>query len=364
MKKIDRYILKSYLSTFFFCILLFTAIVVVIDISEHADDFALAKLSAWQIFTQFYLGFIPRIDALLFPLFAFISVIFFTAKMAERSEVVAILSSGVSFRRYLYPYWVGGIFLAMLLWFGYRYVVPRANEKWGNFTTKYIDSNVGDFDQGIIKENVYFRIDSTSYAALRYYNSDVKNGNNFFVEKIVNNKLVYDLRAESITWDTASKKWKLYMVSERFFTDDNKFTLKRSPDLLKEYSFKPIDLKKDDYLKDRMSTPELNDYIRMEQLRGSEEIGTLLVERYNRDAIPFSVIVLTIIGVSLSSRKVRGGSGFHLAMGIIISSLYILCSRFSVVFAMKGNFPPILAAWTPNIIFAVVAFYLYKRAPK
>ena len=364
MKKIDRYILKSYLSTFFFCILLFTAIVVVIDISEHADDFALAKLSAWQIFTQFYLGFIPRIDALLFPLFAFISVIFFTAKMAERSEVVAILSSGVSFKRYLYPYWVGGIFLAAVLWFGYRYVVPRANEKWGNFTTKYIDSNVGDFDQGTIKENVYFRLDSTSYAGIRYYNSDVKNGNNFFEEKIINNKLVYDLRAQSIVWDTTAKKWRLYNVSERFFTNDNKFTIKRTNDTLKAYSFQPIDLKKDDYLKDRMSTPELNDYIRKEQLRGSEQIGTLLVERYNRDAIPFSVIVLTIIGVSLSSRKVRGGSGFHLAMGIIISSLYILCSRFSVVFAMKGNFPPILAAWTPNIIFAGVAFYLYKRAPK
>jgi lipopolysaccharide export system permease protein len=199
---------------------------------------------------------------------------------------------------------------------------------------------------------------------MRYYNSDVKNGNNFFEEKIINNKLVYDLRAQTIIWDTATKKWRLYSVSERFFTNDNKFTVKRTNDTLKAYSFKPIDLKKDDYLKDRMSTPELNDYILKEQLRGSEQIGSLLVERYNRDAIPFSVIVLTIIGVSLSSRKVRGGSGFHLAMGIIISSLYILCSRFSVVFAMKGNFPPILAAWTPNIIFAGVAFYLYKRAPK
>jgi lipopolysaccharide export system permease protein len=364
MKKIDRYILISYLSTFFFCILLFTAIVVVIDISEHADDFSKAKLSMWQIFTQFYLGFIPRIDALLFPLFSFISVIFFTAKMADRSEVVAILSSGVSFKRYLYPYWIGGIFLALLLWVGYRYVVPRANEKWGDFTTKYIDSNVGDFDHGTVKENMYFRIDSTSYAGIRYYNSDVKNGNNFFVEKIVNNKLVYDLRAQSIVWDTAAKKWNLYNVNERFFVNDNKFTVKRSNNLLKEYSFKPIDLKKDDYLKDRMSTPELNDYIRIEQLRGSEQIGTLLVERYNRDAIPFSVIVLTIIGVSLSSRKVRGGSGFHLAMGVIISVVYILCSRLSVVFAMKGNFPPALAAWTPNIIFSGLAFYLYKRAPK
>ncbi|HTB53462.1 MAG TPA: LptF/LptG family permease [Ferruginibacter sp.] len=364
MKKIDRYILKSYLSTFFFCILLITALVVVIDISEHADDFALSKLSSWQIFTQFYLGFIPRIDALLFPLFAFISVIFFTAKMAERSEVIAILSSGVSFKRYLYPYWVGGFFLAALLWFGYRYVVPRANEKWGNFTTKYIDSNVGDFDNSTVKENTYFRIDSTSYAGIRYYNSANKSGDNFFVQKIINNKLVYDLRAQTINWDTTAKKWQLYNVAERFLLGGDKFTIKRSSSKLEEYSFKPLDLKKDDYLKDRMSTPELNEYIRMEQLRGSEQIGTLLVERYNRDAIPFSVIVLTIIGVSLSSRKVRGGSGFQLALGLIISSLYVLCSRLSIVFAMKGNFPPILAAWTPNIIFAGVAFYIYKKAPK
>ncbi|HMG82166.1 MAG TPA: LptF/LptG family permease, partial [Ferruginibacter sp.] len=217
MKKIDRYILKSYLSTFFFCILLFTAVVVVIDISEHADDFAKAKLSSWQILTQFYIGFIPRIDALLFPLFAFISVIFFTAKIAERSEVIAILSSGVSFKRFLYPYWIGGILLASVLWISYRYIVPKGNEIWGTFTTKYIDSNVGDFDQGTIKENVYFRIDSTSYAGIRYYNSDFKNGNNFFVEKIVDNRLVYDLRAQSIVWDSTTKKWRLYNAAERFF---------------------------------------------------------------------------------------------------------------------------------------------------
>ncbi len=363
MKKIDSYILKSYLTTFFFSILLFTAVVVVIDMSEHADDFVKSQLSAWQIFTQFYLGFIPRIDAMLFPLFAFISVIFFTSKMAERTEVVAILSSGISFKRYLFPYWVGGIFLASILWFGYRYVVPKANESWGNFTTKYIDSNVGDMENTTSKDHLYFRIDSNSYAGIRYYNSLSKDGNNFFIQKIINNKLVYNLRAQDIAWDSTAKKWRLTNVSERFLTGETQ-QIKRTDNILKNYSFKPIDLKKDDYLKDRLSTPELNEYIRMEQLRGSEQIGTLLVERYNRDAIPFSVIVLTIIGVSLSSRKVRGGSGYHLAVGIIISALYILCSRFSVVFAMKGNFPPILAAWTPNIIFSFVAFYLYKRAPK
>src|SRR3954468_19234688 len=139
MKKIDRYILSRYLSTFIFCILLFTAIVVVIDISEKTEDFVKSNLPLRRIITDYYFGFVPRIDAMLFPLFVFISVIFFTSKMAGRSEVIAILSSGVSFRRLLMPFVVGGIFLSALLWMGYQYVVPKANFKWATFEAKYID---------------------------------------------------------------------------------------------------------------------------------------------------------------------------------------------------------------------------------
>src|SRR5882724_8959404 len=143
IKKIDRYILQKYLSTFFFCLLLMTAIVVVVDVSEKTDDFVKSKLPAGKIITDYYFGFIPRIDAMLFPLFAFIAVIFFTSKMATRSEVIAILSSGVSFRRFLLPFFAGGLILAALLWFGYQYVVPKANKKWGDFEAKYIDPNFG-----------------------------------------------------------------------------------------------------------------------------------------------------------------------------------------------------------------------------
>lgn len=131
-----------------------------------------------------------------------------------------------------------------------------------------------------------------------------------------------------------------------------------------KYNFKPIDLRKDEYLKDQMSTPELDAFIRLEKMRGSETLSTLLVERYNRDAVPFSVLILTVIGVSLASKKVRGGSGMHLAIGFILCVLYILFSRISVVFATKGSFSPWLAAWIPNIIFGMIAFYLYKKAPK
>jgi lipopolysaccharide export system permease protein len=364
MKKIDKYILGKYLTSFFFCLLLLTVIVVVVDISEKTDDFVRSNLPASRIFTDYYLGFIPRIDAMLFPLFVFIAVIFFTSKMAGRSEIIAILSSGVSFRRFLLPYFVGGFFLSALLWAGYQYVVPNANRKWGDFEKKYIDGpGVPGASSGTYKQNMYFRIDANTYAAIKGYDTVLKSGNNFSIQKFSNNKMTYNLRALNFKWDTASKRWMLSNVLERQLNDITE-TVKRTEQKFEHYNFKPIDLRKDDYLKDQMTTPDLDKFIKLEKMRGSEMLSTLQVERYNRDAIPVSVLILTIIGAVLASRKVRGGSGAHLALGVVISVLYILFSRFSVVFATKGDFTPWLASWTPNILFGLLAFYLYKRAPK
>ncbi len=370
MKKIDRYILKKYLTSFFYCLLLFTAIVIVVDISEKTDDFVKSKLPLWRIITDYYFGFVPRIDAMLFPLFVFISVIFFTSKMANRSEVIAILASAISFRRFLLPYLVGGIFLSILLWIGYQYVVPNANKKWGDFEVRYIDPNFGNNNGNTtIKQKLYFSIDSTSnkdvrtFAGIRTYDTTTKSGYGFFVQRFAKNRLTYSLRAESFVWDTATRGWKLQNVAERSL-DSLSERVRRIPSLSMNYNFKPRDLRKDDYLKDQLPTPELDEFIKRERLRGSEMLGTLLVERYNRDAIPVSVVILTLIGAILASRRIRGGSGFHLATGVVISVMYILFSRFSVVFATKSNFTPFLAAWTPNIFFGILAFYLYKRAPK
>ena len=364
MKKIDKYILVKYLSTFFFCLLLLTVIVVVVDISEKTDDFVKSNLSATQIITDYYLGFIPRIDAMLFPLFVFIAVIFFTSKMAGRSEIIAILSSGVSFRRFLLPYFAGGLFLSAMLWAGYKYVVPNANRKWGDFEKKYIDGTPAPgTSNGIRKENLYFRIDSNTYASIKSYDTVSKSGNNFSIQRFVNNRMVYNLRALNFNWDTAGKRWVLNNVLERQIneiTETNKSSVRK----YENYNFKPLNLREDDYLKDQMTTPDLDAFIKLEKMRGSEMLSTLLVERYNRDAIPASVLILTIIGAVLASRKVRGGSGAHLALGVVISVLYILFSRFSIVFATKGDFTPWLASWTPNILFGVLAFYLYKKAPK
>lgn len=364
MKKIDRYILSKYLQTFFFCILLMTLIVVVVDISEKTDDFVKSKLSAWEITRDYYFGFIPRIDAMLFPLFVFISVIFFTSKMAGRSEIIAILSSGVSFRRFLMPYVAGGVLLGGLLWVGYQYGVPLANRKWADFEKKYIDVNFApSANSSTYKQNLYFRDDPNTYISIKGYDTINKTGNNISISRFRNNQLQYNLRASSFTWDTVKKNWKFRNLTQRTVNAINE-TVTLSPQQNFVFNFKPMDLRKDDYLKDQMTTPELKKFIEAERKRGSEMLNTLLVERYNRDAIPVSVLVLTIIGAVLASRKVRGGSGFHLAVGVIISVLYILFSRFSIVFATKGNFTPFLAAWTPNFLFGGLAFYLYRRAPK
>lgn len=363
MKKIDSYILRKYLGTFFFCLLLFTAIVVVVDMSEKADDFVYSKLSVWGLITNYYFGFIPRIDAMLFPLFVFIAVIYFTSKMADKSEVIAILSSGVSLRRMLLPYWIGGIFLAMLLWGVYHLVLPGANEIWTQFQTKYVERGRASNDDKTFPKNFYFRIDSNTYASIRYYDTTSKTGGNFFIQQFENNRLKYNVRAENFSWDTTRLKWRLGNVLERTFKGEQEEVHHKSM-MYANYNFKPRDLRRDEYLKDRLTTPELNELIRMEKLRGSENINSLLVERYNRDAIPVSVIILTIIGAVTSSRKVRGGSGFHLAVGVVLSVLYILSGRFSLVFATKGNFTPWLAAWIPNMIFGILAYYFYKRAAR
>lgn len=363
MKILDRYILGKYFSSFFFCILLMTVIVVVVDISEKTDDFVKSGLSAYKIMTDYYFGFIPRIDAMLFPLFVFIAVIFFTSKMAGRSEIVAIFSSGVSFNRFMFPYILGGIMLSGMLWTANQYVVPQANKKWADFDRKYINFNMSETEKSTFKQNLYFRLDSNTYAAIRNYDTISKSGYNLSIQRFKNRQLIYNLRATNFKWDTVLKNWKLMNAMERTvlaLNEQNTFlgTTNRS------LGFKPVDLNRDEYLKDQMPTSELNQYIKLEKLRGSEMLNTLLVEKYNRDAIPVSVFILTIIGAVLASRKVRGGSGAHLALGVVISVSYIVFSRFSIVFATKGNFTPWLAAWTPNIFFGLLAIYLYRKAPK
>jgi lipopolysaccharide export system permease protein len=362
--KLDWYILKKFLITFFFCMIIMTTLAVAIDISEKTDDFVKSGLTTKEIFYNYYIGFIPFIWGMLYPLFVFIAVIFFTSKMALKSEVIAILASGVTYNRWLRPYLIGGLFFAAGLFFSARYMLPRANEIRSRFQTTYIDYNGPSGNTGTGCWNcIYRRIDSVTYIGIKSYDTATKAAGNFFMEKVHNNKVFYNLRAQRIEWDTAKKNWKLTVVVERTI-DSLRESIREIPSMNIDLKLQPKELQKDNYLKDNLTTPELASYIHTEEMRASEGLNPLKVELYRRTATPFTVLLLTLIGAVIAGRKTRGGSGLHMAIGIIIAAIFIVSDRFSTTFSVKGDLPPILAAWIPNLVFSFVALYLYRKAPK
>lgn len=359
MKKIDWYILRKFIGTFIYSLMILLVISVVIDITEKVDDFMTHNLSFWFVLTKYYIGFIPHIAALLFPLFIFISVIFFTSKMAYRTEIVAILSSGVSFRRFLRPYWVGGIFFGAILWGANQYVVPVANRIRTSFENKYVSTP----KTAEAMRNKTLRIDSVTYINFDYYDPNYKTGSDFTLSRIRGQQVYYKLRAERVNWDSVAGTWKLQFTTERTI-NGMKETLTAHQDTVLKIPLHPEEMVEEKNKQEAMTTPELNTYLKREELRGAEGLSVYYVEKYRRTSASVAVVILVMIGAIISSRKVRGGSGLHLALGIVISASYILFMQFSTVFATKADLNPLLAAWIPNFVFGGLAFWLYLRAPK
>ena len=363
MKILDWYILKKFLTTFVFTMLTFTVIAVVIDTSEKADDFVKSGLSSWELVTHYFIGFIPFIMSMIFPLFVFIATIYFASKMAGQSEFVAMLAGGVRYNRMLRPFLIGAIILAVIFWFSSQYWLPKANEIRTNFQSTYIDPHSSYNSDPYRSNNFYLRVDAETYVGLRYYDTARKTAGSFFLSRIKKNQIYYNLRAEAMRWDTIKKNWLLTNVVEHT-NDGLKETSRLIPNLNINLNVRPEELKRDEYLKDKYTTPELKRFIKMEEIRGSEDLNTYKEERYHRDAEPFSVIILTMFGAVIAIRKVRGGSGVLIAIGLVLAALFVIMDKFSVTFATKGNFSPMLAAWMPNIIFSCVAGWLYWKAPK
>lgn len=363
MKILDWYIFKKFMVTFIFTILTITVIAVVIDTSEKTDDFVKSGLPFLGIITKYYFGFIPFIISMIFPLIVFIAVIFFTSKMAGRSETIAILASGVPYNRMLRPYLAGAFVLAGIMAWANAYIIPRANEIHSNFKTQYIDKNSTYYAGQNSNRDYYFRADTNTFVGMKYYDTLNKAASSFFMEKVRGNKVFYNLRSDYIRWDTATRKWRAENAIERKI-DGLHETITKHAYLNVNINMKPNELRRDEYMKDKLTSPELYAFINREEGRGTEGLNTYKVELYRRFATPVSVIILTLMGVFVAARKTRGGSGLHMAFGIVTAALFVIMDKFSTVFSTKGDFPPLLAAWLPNIIFVVVAFWLYKNAPK
>ena len=263
----------------------------------------------------------------------------------------------------LRPYLIGATLLSVIFWLASQYWVPRANEIRTNFQATYVDKNSSYNANPFRNNNYYLRVDSVTFVGMRYYDTANKSANNFFLSKVKDNKIYYNLRAEYIKWDTAKKNWRLENVIERK-VDGLRESATRIPSMNMSLNVKPTELRRDDYLKDKLTTPELKQFIRMEEIRGTEGLNTYKEERYHRDATPFSIIIMTMIGAIIATRKIRGGSGVQLAIGLILASTFVIMDKFSITFSVKGNLSPVLAAWLPNIIFSGVALLLYWRTPK
>ncbi|RQO32085.1 hypothetical protein DBR32_00275 [Taibaiella sp. KBW10] len=354
LTKIDRYILGKFLTTFFFFVLMMAVIICVIDYSQKIDDFVTKQAPVGELFIYFLVS-APSFITILFPLFAFLPTIFFTSKMANKTEIIAILATGTSFRRFLRAYIVGGVMLACLSLVTNHYLIPKSNIVMNDFLRKYF------FDKKIGTDgNVHLKTGEHTYIYVENFTFATQTGTQFTIETIEGITLKEKLIADRIVYTDSTKEWTLKNVVI-IKNEGIKETLTRIPEIKKKYNFTPEDLSVDRNVKMEMTSAQLLGYINREKERGTENVSDFEIELYKRTAQPVAGFILVIIAACIASRKVRGGSGSHLALGIIISALYILMMQLTSTFAINSGLHPIIAVWIPNIIFAVLAYVLYRR---
>ncbi|MBN2742679.1 MAG: LptF/LptG family permease [Marinilabiliaceae bacterium] len=359
MRKLDIYILRKFLGTFFFSLLLIMSIAVVFDFTEKIDDFISKGAPIKAIVFDYYLNFIPYFANLFTPLFIFISVIFFTSKMAYQSEIIAILSSGVSFRRMMFPYFLGALIIGLFSFTLGAFVIPKANVTRLKFETTYVKNKR---ESGL--SNLHMQISPGTFIYLYRFYSLTETGDFFTIESFDGKRLKSKLTAQSIVYDTTDGSWILKDYLIRDFNADNSMKISKGEKIDSMLNLKPSDFKIERNYYETMTNPRLNAYIDEQRNRGVGNIEEFVIEKYKRIASPFSAFILTLIGVSLASRKTRGGMGLHIGTGIGLSFTYILFMTVSTTFAISGSMNSLLAVWLPNIVFAFIGLYLYKKAPK
>jgi len=359
IKLIDAYIIRKFLGTFFFCLALILTIAVVFDFAEKIDNFMEKQAPVKAVLFDYYMNFIPYFAMLFAPLFVFIAVIFFTSKMAVNTEIIAILNSGMSFRRMMWPYFLSAFIIATFTFVLTNFVIPKANLIRMDFEDKYYHSS----SRRITVENIHRKVFKNTYVYMGTFNPLSQRGQNFTIENIDSGRLISKLSAPTVSYDTTKHKWTAinYYIRE---IKGNEEIITKGKQIDTTLIIQPDDFSRDPNIVGTMTSRELEDYINLLRLQGSEELRLFLIEKYRRFANPFAVFILTLIGVSLSSRKIRGGIGMNIGIGLTLSFSYILFLQFASQFSLKGSLGPMLAMWIPNILYSVIALVLYKLAPK
>jgi len=355
MKLIDFYIIKRYIGTFLVMILLFIPIGIMVDVAEKIDKFKEKEVPLLTI-AEYYIDFTWYFANLLFPIFLFLSVIWFTSKLANNTEVIAILSSGISFFRYLKPFLLAASFIAVFAFFTGMYIVPKSNLGFNDFRYKYIvKKEARNTDQ------VYMQINEDEFIYVNNYDPVRKRATNFTLEHFDGNRLEFKIHAERIRWIDRDSLFRLSNYSKRSFKGDQEYYEKTSrKDSL--FDFEINDLAPVNYIAETLTYSELNQFIEDEKERGSNLINNHLLVRHKRWSIPVSAFILTLIAVAVASFKRRGGMGVNLAFGITLGFLFIFFDKIFGVLVSKSTFPPALAAWLPLGLFGLLAFFLLRHA--
>jgi len=363
LKILDWYIIRKYIGSFFFTAFLFTLISLVFDFSEKAGQFVEAAkvLSLGQILVQYQLNYIPFINGLLWPLFSLISVIFFTSRLAYNSEFISILNAGVSFRRILRPYLMAASLLTLLLLLANHLIIPIANKPKLEFERKFIKRESDRLTTGT---NMHFFIAPDTKVYLRSYSPSDSIGYSFRLEKFNGTTLTSMLKANFIEWNkNPGKGWNIRDYEIRTYDDSTEhLTVYSNKEMDTILNMLPSDFEFYAKQKDLMTTPELQALVDKEKSRGLNPVKVYTNEIQRRTADPFSILILTIIGVSIAARKVRGGMGLHLALGIAIGSVFVFVSKFSIVFSKNPAIPSVIGIWIPNILFFLIALRLVRKA--
>ena len=360
IKRMDWYIIKKFIGTYIYSIALIISISIVIDINENLAKFSEYHAPLKAIVFDYYMNFIPYFANLFSPLFVFIAVIFFTSKLAGNSEIIAMLAAGVSFKRLMRPYMISCILISVVSFYLSGYVIPHSNVIRQNFESLYKNKK-----KTTAADNVMLNVGKGTIAYIQHYDNNTKRGYGFSLDKFQDKKLVSHMTAMEIQYDTISDS-KYHWTAQNYkirkfngYREQIENGAKRDTTILME----PNDLVYSKGQQETFTNPELSDYISKQIDRGSSNVVQYQVEYHKRIAASFASFILTIIGLSLSAKKRKGGMGMYLGIGLALSFGYIMLQTVSSTFAINANLPPIIAAWIPNIIFAIVAYFCYKQAP-
>lgn len=357
MKILDWYILKKFIATWMFTVMILISIITVIDFVEKNDKFIQHELEMVTI-VQYYLNYIPYLANLLTPITVFIAVVFVTSKLAGHTEIIAMLAGGISFRRLLFPYFVGALLIAVLNFYLNAWVIPDANKDRIAFEIAYTKRPFYYTDR-----DIHIKVAANSYAYMESYNNQRDVGYRFTLETIEDKLLLEKLSARRIEWDTAISKWQLKDWELRKI-DGFKETVTKGGVLDTTLAITPKDFSNMQGMHEALNLHELNDYIDELRSRGAENVEIYQIERYIRYMAPFAVLILSFIGVVVSARKSRGGTGAQIALGFVIAFIYILFFIMSRAIAETSAMNPVLAVWLPNMVFSIVGVFMYKMVPR